>query len=213
MNKEIEIAKQKGFTEKDLDDIMIISKIKSGDNQAFGMLYQKYYDEILTKMTYLFNGDVEKAKDLTSDVMMKVNEVIHKYSVESGSGKFGGWINKLAKNTFIDSKRNLKTKFEKNLLSIDNNFKQEEQKSNLVIKDYLGNPEQQIINKETNSQNNTILKEALKELDEIEIELIDLRYTEGLSYREISKKTKKTENFCRVKIKRALTKLKKSINS
>lgn len=213
MNKEIEIAKQKGFTEKDLDDIMIISKIKSGDNQAFGMLYQKYYDEILTKMTYLFNGDVEKAKDLTSDVMMKVNEVIHKYSVESGSGKFGGWINKLAKNTFIDSKRNLKTKFEKNLLSIDNNFKQEEQKSNLVIKDYLGNPEQQIINKETNSQNNTILKEALKELDEIEIELIDLRYTEGLSYREISKKTKKTENFCRVKIKRALNKLKKIINS
>jgi len=172
MNKEIEIAKQKGFTEKDLDDIMIISKIKAGDNQAFGMLYQKYYDEILTKMTYLFNGDVEKAKDLTSDVMMKVNEVIHKYSVENGSGKFGGWINKLAKNTFIDSKRNLKTKFEKNLLSIDNNFKQEEQKSNLVIKDYLGNPEQQIINKETNSQNNRILKEALKELDEIEIELI-----------------------------------------
>jgi RNA polymerase sigma-70 factor (ECF subfamily) len=213
MNKEIEIAKQKGFTEKDLDDIMIISKIKAGDNQAFGMLYQKYYDEILTKMTYLFNGDVEKAKDLTSDVMMKVNEVIHKYSVENGSGKFGGWINKLAKNTFIDSKRNLKTKFEKNLLSIDNNFKQEEQKSNLVIKDYLGNPEQQIINKETNSQNNTILKEALKELDEIEIELIDLRYTEGLSYREISKKTKKTENFCRVKIKRALNKLKKIINS
>ena len=65
MKNEYNIATKKGFEEKDLEDILIISEIKKGDTKAFGKIYDKYYNEILIKMTYLYNGNVEKAKDLT----------------------------------------------------------------------------------------------------------------------------------------------------
>ena len=211
MKNEYNIATKKGFEEKDLEDILIISEIKKGDTKAFGKIYDKYYNEILIKMTYLYNGNVEKAKDLTSEVMIKVNEVLHKYSVENGSGKFGGWINKIAKNTFIDKPRTTKNKFSKKLIHIDKDFDLGENSVHIQIKDYRDNPEENIINKETKKENNQSLKLAIDKLDEIEKTLINLRYYSGLSYKEISKKTGETENFCRVKMKRTLEKMKKII--
>lgn len=212
MKDEYKIASKKGFSEKDLEDIIIISKIKKGDSKEFGKIYDKYYNEILTKMTYLYNGNVEKAKDLTSEVMIKVSEILDKYSVENGSGKFGGWINKIAKNTFIDKTRTSKNKFSKNLIHIDkelnlNNGGDVE----IQLKDNKNNIEQNIIDSETKKENNQNLKKAINKLDTIEKTLINLRYYEGLNYKDISKKTNKTENFCRVKIKRALEKMKKTI--
>ena len=53
MKNEYNIATKKGFEEKDLEDILIISEIKKGDTKAFGKIYDKYYNEILIKMTYL----------------------------------------------------------------------------------------------------------------------------------------------------------------
>ena len=81
----------------------------------------------------------------------------------------------------------------------------------IQIKDYRDNPEENIINKETKKENNQSLKLAIDKLDEIEKTLINLRYYSGLSYKEISKKTGDTENFCRVKMKRTLEKMKKTI--
>ncbi len=212
MKDEYEIASKKGFSEKDLEDIITISKIKNGNTKEFGKIYDKYYNEILTKMTYLYNGNVEKAKDLTSEVMIKASEVIDKYSVENGSGKFGGWINKIAKNTFIDKTRTLKNKFSKNLIHIDKELNTNEAKNvKIELKDNENNIEQNIIDSEIKKENNQLLKKSISKLDTIEKTLINLRYYEGLNYKDISKKTNKTENFCRVKIKRALEKMKKTI--
>ena len=67
----------------------------------------------------MYNGNIQKAEDLTSEVMLKVMNTIGKYSVENGSGYFRGWIKKVARNTFIDNTRTSKHKFNKKVVSID----------------------------------------------------------------------------------------------
>lgn len=211
MKEEYDIAIKKGFSKKDLEDIKTIEEIKKGNSNAFGKIYDKYYDEILIKMTYLYNGNVEKAKDLTSEVMMKVSEVLEKYSVKGGSGKFGGWINKISKNYFIDKTRKAKDRFSKNLFRIDKAIDTKEGSISFELKDIDMNIEETLIYEQKEKEKIDNLLSALSQLDEVEQKLIDLRYYNGLNYKEISKKTGKTENFCRVKMKRALDKMKKII--
>jgi RNA polymerase sigma-70 factor (ECF subfamily) len=209
MGKEFELAVKKGFSENDLEDILIVEDIKAGKNEAFGKIYDKYYDTILKNLTFLFNGDVNKAEDLTSEVMLKVAKVIGKYSVEGGSGKFGGWINKVAKNAFLDHKRNSKVKFNNSIKSIDETSDLGDNKITLIqVKETNLNIEEQLIKLENDSENYEKLSEALKSLSDIERKIVDLRYFAGLSFKEIGEELGKTENYCLVKMTRAKEKLK-----
>ena len=72
MGTEYNIAVGKGFEKKDLEDVLIVEEIKAGNSNSFGKIYSKYYKYILKKMTFLCNGDVELAEDLTSKVFEKV---------------------------------------------------------------------------------------------------------------------------------------------
>lgn len=209
MKEEYNIAVKKGFSENDLEDVKIIDEIKKGNSEAFGKIYDKYYDIILTQMTYLCNGNREQAKDLTSEVMIKVNEILEKYSIENGSGKFGGWINKIAKNYFIDKTRKSKDKFSKNLFRLDKAINTKEGSISFQIEDKDMNIEEVLIHTEKEKETINKLMSAISQLDEIEQKLIYLRVINGLNYKEISKEIEKNENFCRVKIKRAIDKLKK----
>ena len=110
MKTEYEIASKKGFSKQDLEDVKNVDKFKSGDDSAYGIIYNKYYRVVLFELTKLYNGNSQKAEDLASDVMIKIMNTIGKYSVENGSGLLGGWIKKIARNTFIDKTRTSKYK-------------------------------------------------------------------------------------------------------
>jgi RNA polymerase sigma-70 factor (ECF subfamily) len=204
----LDIATKKGFEKNDLEDILIIDEIVGGNKKAFGIIYDKYYNRVLTKLMYLCNGNVHTAEDLASEVMMKVATVIYKYNAEGG--KFSGWINKVAKNVFLDNKRSSKNKFNKKLKSVDETFDMGESSVSLIqLKEGNLNVEEQLIKNEKDSESSMKLSEALKELSDIEIKLINLRYFAGLSFCEISEELGETRNYCLVKIKRTKEKLKK----
>jgi RNA polymerase sigma-70 factor (ECF subfamily) len=213
MGTEYDIAIKKGFSKSDLDDVLVIEKIKAGNSNAFGKIYDKYYNYILRKMTFLCNGDVEKAEDLTSEVMIKASKVIGKYSVEGGSGKFVSWINRVAKNTFIDKTRSVKSKFIENLISIDKKIDLgESEVVGIQVKDDVLNVEERIIKQENDVSINDKLKKAISELSEIEQKIIDLRIFCGLEFNEIAEEIGKSQNYCLVKFHRTKEKLKNKLS-
>jgi len=212
MKTEYEIAKKKGFSKQDLEDVKNVDNFKSGDDSAYGLIYNKYYNIVLFELTKLYNGNSQKAEDLASDVMIKIMNTISKYSVKGGSGLLGGWIKKVARNSFLDKTRTSKYKFSKNVVSINKKIDLGESEVNLIqIKGTELNAEENLISKELKSEINKKIKEAIKKLNAEEQQILHLRFDCELSFEEISKEVNKTKNYCLVKFHRIKSKLKKNL--
>jgi RNA polymerase sigma-70 factor (ECF subfamily) len=150
----------------------------------------------------LLKGDVEKAEDLASDVFLKVMKNIDKYKHE----KLSSWIHTMARNVFLDSLRLVKEKENKKTISIDVQLEfHNGSKSLFQLSDSTSEIE------ENEKERNSKLLKALKSLKESDLKLIDLRFYQGLNYKEIAIEVGKTENYCRVAIDRIKSKLKKII--
>ena len=212
MKTELEIATKKGFSKQDLEDVLNVEKAKEGDMSAYGLLYDKYYKVVLFQLTKLYNGNVEKAKDLTSEVMIKVMDTVTKYSVEKGSGNFGGWIKKVARNTFVDRIRSKKYKFAKSVDSINKttNIGNDEVALIQIVEPNL-NAEENLISKELKKEINSKLKNSISNLNKEEQRILHLRIDCDLSFEEISKEINKTKNYCLVKFHRIKNKIKKEL--
>ena len=212
MKTELEIATKKGFSKQDLEDVLNVEKAKEGDMSAYGLLYDKYYKVVLFQLTKLYNGNVEKAKDLTSEVMIKVMDTVTKYSVEKGSGNFGGWIKKVARNTFVDRTRSKKYKFAKSVDSINKttNIGNDEVALIQIVEPNL-NAEENLISKELKKEINSKLKNSISNLNKEEQRILHLRIDCDLSFEEISKEINKTKNYCLVKFHRIKNKIKKEL--
>lgn len=211
MKTEYQIATNKGFSQGALEDVQNVEKFKSGETKAYGLIYKKYYKVVLFELTRLYNGDTQKAEDLTSEVMFKVMNTIEKYSVEKGSGYFSGWIKKVARNTFIDKTRSKKFNFNKKIDSIDKKMDLGDGEVNIIqIKETELNVEENLISKELKTEINNKLQKAIETLNSEEKQILHLRIDCGLSFEEISKEIKKTKNYCLVKFHRIKSKLKKN---
>jgi RNA polymerase sigma-70 factor (ECF subfamily) len=198
MNAE-KIAIAKGLENEDLQDVLIMEKIKKGDLNSFGELYNKHYKTVYYKLLGMFKNK-EKAEDLASDVMLKIKDNAESFNVDKGSGKVSGWITTVAHNAFLDLKRK-----QHDRLELDN-----EQSHFELLEDGL-NPENQMIMKETLMIKNTKFQEAISQLSEIEQKIVMLRCYHELSYEDIAEKLNMDENYCRVKFHRLKNKMRKKI--
>lgn len=208
MNKEIEIAKGKGFSENEMEDIIVVEAIKSGDNSKFASIMDKYYKVILGKMIRYCDGNVTEAEDITSDVMLKALENIGKFSVKSGNGKFHSWIHRMAWNTFVDSYRKGKKAPIKNSTSISTVIELGESSiTPIQIKDNALNVVEQIEETDKIAR----LKKALATLSEKEQKILEMQYFSNMKFDEISENLGINLNTCRVTAKRAKAKLKKML--
>lgn len=184
------------------EDFLLVDEFKNGNSEAFGEIYNRYFKKVVRQLKILLNGDIEKAEDLASDVFLKVMKNIDKYKHE----KLSSWIHTMARNVFLDSLRLNKEKENRKTLSIDAQLEfHNGSKSLLQLSDSSFEIEEN--EKEINSK----LLKALKSLKESDLKLIDLRFYQGLNYKEISDEVGKSENHCRVSIDRIKSKLKKII--
>lgn len=212
MKTEYDIATKKGFSKQDLEDIKNIDDFKSGDMGAYGVIYKKYYKFVLFELVKLYNGNTQKAEDLTSEVMLKVMNTIGKYSVENGSGYFRGWIKKVTRNTFIDETRTKRYKFSKGVVSISKQVDLGESEVGIIqVKESSLNAEENLIAKDLKVEMNKKLQKVIDKLSDEEKEVLYLRIDCGLSFNEISKEMNKPLNRCLSKFHRIKNKLKKGI--
>jgi len=207
MDKEIKIAKSKGFNNSDIDDLVAVCNIKSGKEREFAKIMDKYYGIVLRKMLSYYNGDSEKAEDGASDVMVKILQSLDKWSAKDG--KFKSWVYKITYTTFIDTYRKDKRNTNGNSVSIDSLFRNDvgesqNQLASLQIADEDLNADEIIEKKEMISK----MIVALNELTDIEKKIIELRYFSGMRFDVISETVNVNESTCRVTSRRAILKLK-----
>lgn len=167
------------------NELEIIQSCQKGNYDQFGLLYDNYIKKIYD---YLFFRTFHKetAEDLTSIIFTKALENIHQYNKAKGS--FSSWLYQIAKNTLIDNSRQKKST--EDLDSAQHVASKE-------------NVEREISSKMELEK----VQEYLQTLSEEQRDVVVMRVWDGLSYKEMSEITGKSEAALKMSFSRTIEKM------
>lgn len=157
------------------------------DPERFGPLYKKYHEQIF-RYIYQRMEDQELAFDVTSQVFIKAMSNIHKY--EYRGVPFSSWLYRIAKSELYQAFRDRKARKTINVESM-HLFE--------MIEEF---------DEDDSYENKNKLIECLPNLSDGDLQLIEMRYFERRSYKEIGEILEITENNAKVRAFRALERLK-----
>ncbi|MBW6483397.1 MAG: sigma-70 family RNA polymerase sigma factor [Vicingaceae bacterium] len=166
---------------------------KTQQNVAdFAPLYDSYF---LAIFNYVLKRvqDEHHAAEITSDIFAKALFKISTYNFKGLP--FSSWLYRIARNQLIDFYRKDKS----------NKYLQVSEEELNYLVDNSENDIEAVVDKENKTQQLVL---ALGKLSDDNIELIELKFFENRSYKEIAEIINTNENNARVKTNRALTKLK-----
>ncbi len=173
------------YAEKAEELAHLANKAKSGDQTAFGQIYQIFFQKIF-QFIYFRVSHKEIAEDLTEEVFLKAHSKIK--SLGNGHS-FSGWLYQIARNAVIDYYRSKKLTVD--LADVENTLEYETNVVDLVNLGY---------------QQAKLLK-LIKELSAQEQAVIKMKFLEDLDTVEIAQILDQSEGSIRVIQHRALTKL------
>jgi RNA polymerase sigma-70 factor (ECF subfamily) len=78
---------------------------RSGDADAFRLLFDSYKDRVYSIALSFFNGDAATADDVTQQVFMKLMTQISQFQ---GRSQFSTWLYRLVTNACLDHRRGLR---------------------------------------------------------------------------------------------------------
>ncbi|CAG5087286.1 RNA polymerase sigma factor [Parvicella tangerina] len=157
------------------------------DPKQFGPLYRKYYTDIFR---YIWKrvGEEELAATLVSNVFVKALQSIHKYTYRGVP--FSAWLYQIARNEI-------------------NLFHRANQRSRTVtMETYQLKEVVSEMNEDDNEENLQLLLNGLEHLQPEELELLEMRYFEKRSFKEVSEILQIKEGTAKVKMHRIIQKLK-----
>jgi RNA polymerase sigma factor (sigma-70 family) len=195
----------KELSKSAMTDLELVKAIQSDDKfvseKAFSKLFKKYHDSMLFHFKKYIK-DEEVAKELILEAFTKVSTNLEKFDEETAV--FSTWLFKLTQNLFIDRMR--KKKEDVVHLADMANYDEESHAIEFEIECPDGTPESRMLDKERNKKINEIINAMEnKELAKV----VKMRFFEGMSYEEISKKTDKPLGTVKAFIFRAKAVLKK----
>jgi RNA polymerase sigma-70 factor (ECF subfamily) len=163
-----------------------IIQMAQNDPRHFGPLYKKYHQQIYRYIQQRID-DPELACDITSQVFMKALTNIHKF--EFRGVPFSSWLYRIAKSELYQSFRDRKVEMNIQNFQIQLNYSDDDTEDEAI------------------QQQKNLLLQALSALKKQELNLIELRFFEKRSFKEIGEIQNITENNAKVKTFRALEKL------
>ena len=83
----------------------VLEACRSGDAEAFRLLFESYKDRVYSVALSFFNGDVATADDVTQQVFIKLMTQISQFQ---GRSQFSTWLYRLVTNACLDHKRGLR---------------------------------------------------------------------------------------------------------
>ena len=169
-----------------LKELQLIECAKQ-DPKVFGVLYERYHHEIfvfINKKT----DDMNISGDITSQVFYKALANIKKYKYQGVP--FSAWLYRIASN-------------ETNLFFRKNNAQR------AINIESAGIEEMIILFEPSESRDIRPVIDAIAKLKPQEIELIELRFFEKLSFRDIAYILNTTENNAKVKTFRIIKRIRK----
>lgn len=170
-----------------MEEKQLIRLSKSGNNEALGKLYEKYFDAIYRFFYWQTNQNKESAEELTQETFFEMVKSIFKFK---NKGKFKNWLYAIAKYKL---KHWLRKKYQ---------LPQTPLFENIINSEIWIDPDEQ-------EKKVKQLETLITKLYEREQILIRLRYLKNYSVRETAQELKISEANVRVLAHRALIKLRK----
>ena len=173
----------------EIDPEKLAAAAGAGDKQAFGVLYEHYFDKIY-RFIYYRSLQKETAEDLCSKTFLKALDGLSGF--DSGRGSFNSWIYRIASNTLTDHFRK-SGRFE-------------------MVSGVWELPSEEDF--EVDVHNRLYwekLKPVFDELSPEKKEIIIMRVWDELSFGEIAELTGKSEAACKMSFKRTLDGLRESV--
>lgn len=182
---------RKNIKELPESEIIALAKKKS---KYFGVLYDRYFDQIFRFVFKRLGGNEEIAGDLTQQTFIKAMANLEKY--EDRGFPFSSWLYRIAQNEvsmfFRKEKKNYSVSIDENRLS--------DMANEANISEYMSTDEQEK------------LVEVINELKQEHQDLIELRFFQGMSFKEIAEIYDITEANAKMRTYRILEKIGKMWN-
>lgn len=148
-----------------VEDIILVNNVLKGDVRSFELIVEKYQVNIL-RFVYGMLKQKEASEDITQEVFITVYNKLDMYD---NKYSFLNWILQIAKNKTIDYTRKYRKVFESD---IDEAYD--------ISSAEMG-PEESIEFVETKEK----VEKYLRTLDEIDKQIVVLRYTEEITFKDI----------------------------
>lgn len=181
-----------------LSDDELIALYREGSSTAFNTLVLRYDAPLHTYIRMSVNDGV-LADDIFQDTFMKVILTLRegKYT---GQGKFKAWVTQVARNLIIDHFRRVKVK---NVISEwDESFREE-------LSERLPSEERNAEEELIRQSEHRALHDWIAKLPQAQREVLQLRYLEDMSFKEIAMQTGVSINTALGRMRYALINLRK----
>lgn len=165
-----------------------IVKAKNGNQTSFRFLLDKFWTEVY-RFQLKRNNSENDAEDITIQTFSKAFDKIHTFNDDY---VFKTWLITISKNVHIDLLRKRK-------VSVTTETTKNQEDNVYLVVDENPTPEDKIIRE----QNLVKLLKDIKQLKPKYQEVIQLRYFQELSYKEIAAKINEPMNNVKVKLLRA----------
>lgn len=173
----------------DLEIIRLVDRAAS-DPEAFGKLYDLYVDRVYA-YAYRRLGSRTEAEDVTADTMLAALNNINRFTWKGGG--FGAWLFRIARNRCMDALRARK----RELPLLPEPAAESESTG--------PPPDEALISREQEEQ----IRSLVAGLPDQQQEAVLLKYSAGLSNREIAAATGRTQTAVSSLLNRATTKLRR----
>ncbi len=179
------VATRKSSSSAVLTDSQLIALyLQEQDAQYFSQLYRRYAGKVFAKCISML-ADHGMARDATQDVFIKILLNLSKFTEQSS---FSTWVYSITYNYCIDLIRKKK----KNILIFTEDMGRISPEKEAEI------PDSVILEMETNR-----LEKVMDKLPVGDKAILDMKYTEDMSIKEIGEVLNKTESAIKMQIMRA----------
>jgi len=179
-----------------LTDDELVELYEKGNNGAFEILLTRYKSKVYSYI-YLIVHNKELTEDIFQDTFIKAIATIQQGRYIA-SGKFLGWVNRIAHNLIIDHFRREKNENTFSADSVDYDIINNVKLSEKSFEDILSN--EQILND---------VVRLIDLLPESQQSVVRMRFFEDLSFKEIAEKTDVSINTALGRMRYALLNLRK----
>ena len=179
-----------------LTDEQLVKLYENGNNEAFEALLNRYKSRVYTYI-FLIVRNKELAEDIFQDTFIKAIMTIQQGRYVE-SGRFLGWVNRIAHNLIIDHFRREKNE---NTFSTDG-----------LEYDYVNNSKHAEKSVEDVLSNEQVLRDVVhlvEFLPDTQKEVVKMRYFEELSFKEIAERTDVSINTALGRMRYALMNMRK----
>ncbi len=172
-------------------DVNLLRRVSAGDESAIGELYDFYSKYLYTTIYFILKNEPE-AEDVLQEVFFLIWDKIDTYDERLGNPI--SWMTRISRNKAIDKLRAKKQSSDidetNETLIIDLN--EDYKKSNPEFIAAAGQEQKEVL-------------EAIKELDEVQRQLIEYAYYKGFSHSELSEHFKIPLGTVKTKVRAAMT--------